>query len=252
MVSAEPLGKTLRRWGEPLLKVLLFDRTLQQPIRWMTQGVALLGEGFQAGDALTPRRVLKAVEQGALRPRAFKSAEERHARVRAHGEVFTPSWVCKQMIDVADEGWFRPAEAPSAKDLFFRGRLSPTPLCLREPKRWQAYVSQRRLEVACGEAPYLTARYDAATGDIIPWELRHGFLDRKLRVFPKPLTRLHWWRWALRAFAATYGYEYQGDNLFLARCNLLLTYEDAHRMRWREAPPMERLLAIAEVIGWNL
>lgn len=218
----------------------------------MTQGVASLGKGFQAGDALTPKRVLKAVEWGALCPRAFKSAEERQARVRKHGEVFTPSWVCKQMIDVADEGWFRPENDITPQDLLFRGDLPATLLRLNEPKRWQAYVSQRRLEVACGEAPYLTARYDAATGDIIPWELRYGVLDRKLRVFPKTLTRLHWWRWALRAFEATYGYEYQGDNLFLARCNLLLTYEEAHRRRWHEEPPAERLLALAEVIAWNL
>lgn len=238
----EPLEATLRRWGDPLLKVLLADRTLSRPIRWVTDGVSALGEGFGRWDAMTPARVRKAVAAGLLRPRAAKSLEERQARVRAHGEVFTPAWICRRMTDLADTPWFREGAADAPET------ASP----LREGLDWQAYVSLRRLEITCGEAPYLTARYDVDTGEPIPWAQRHGFLDRKLRVLPHTLDRAAWTQWAGRAFAATYGYEYQGDNLFLARCNLLLTFEEAHRRRWGDAPTPETLAAVAETLSWNL
>ena len=91
----EPLELTLRRWGDPLLKVLLADRTLSRPIRWATDGISALGRGFGRWDAMTPARVRQAVAAGVLRLRAAKSLEERQARVRAHGEVFTPAWICR-------------------------------------------------------------------------------------------------------------------------------------------------------------
>ena len=248
----EPLELTLRRWGDPLLKVLLADRTLSRPIRWATDGISALGRGFGRWDAMTPARVRKAVAQGLLRPRAAKSIEERQARVRAHGEVFTPAWVCKRMTDVADAPWLREASAASQPDMFLRAALPPTSLRFRPRRRWKDYVRQRRLEITCGEAPFLTARYDAASGEPIPWEQRYGFLDRKLRALPTCLNRAAWRLWAEQAFAATYGYEYQGDNLFLARCNLLLTFEEAHRVRWGGAPAPEALADIAETLSWNL
>lgn len=253
----EPLELTLRRWGDPLLKVLLADRTLSRPIRWATDGISALGRGFGRWDAMTPARVRQAVAAGVLRLRAAKSLEERQARVRAHGEVFTPAWICRRMTDVADEPWFR-ERAESFQDtmvfpdLSLPADLPPLELNLREGTRWQDYVRLRRLEVTCGEAPFLTARYDAATGEPIPWPLRHGFLDRKLRLLPLCLNRAAWRLWAGRAFAATYGYEYQGDNLFLARCNLLLTFEEVHRRRWGDAPAPETLADIAETLSWNL
>ena len=39
-----------------------------------------------------------------------------------------------------------------------------------------------RLEISCGEAPYLVSRYDTVTGETIPISQRIGLLDRKLRV----------------------------------------------------------------------
>ena len=63
------------------------------------------------------------------------------------------------------------------------------------------------------------------TGDEIPIASRIGLLDRKLRVVNENTgTEQEWKTWALRAFQSVYGYEFQGDNLVLARENLLLTY----------------------------
>ena len=49
-------------------------------------------------------------------------------------------------------------------------------------KNWKNYVDARRLEISCGEAPYIVSRYDTVTGREIPIEERIGLLDRKLRV----------------------------------------------------------------------
>ena len=49
-------------------------------------------------------------------------------------------------------------------------------------KTWKQYIDSRRLEITCGEAPYIASRYDASTGEAIPIKDRIGILDRKLRI----------------------------------------------------------------------
>ncbi|MEE3499435.1 MAG: restriction endonuclease subunit M, partial [Ruminococcus bromii] len=49
-------------------------------------------------------------------------------------------------------------------------------------KSWQDYIKDTRLEMTCGEAPYLVSRYDAITGEDIAVSDRIGLLDRKLRI----------------------------------------------------------------------
>jgi hypothetical protein len=59
-------------------------------------------------------------------------------------------------------------------------------------KRWQRYVDSKRLEITCGEAPYLVSRYDTTTGEIIPIGDRIGILDRKLQLFEDQPIRTAW------------------------------------------------------------
>ena len=49
-------------------------------------------------------------------------------------------------------------------------------------KQWKNYIDARRMEISCGEAPYLVSRYDTVTGTSIKLNERIGLLDRKLRV----------------------------------------------------------------------
>ena len=44
-----------------------------------------------------------------------------------------------------------------------------------------------RMEITCGEAPYLVSRYDTTTGEPIPIGRRIGLLDRKLCVINRQL-----------------------------------------------------------------
>ena len=116
-----------------------------------------------------------------------------------------------------------------------------------------AYVESLRLEITCGEAPFICSRYDTVTGEPIPIRDRIGFLDRKLRVITERTKRnADWMAWAFKALTATYGYEYQGDNLLLARINVFETMCEHYAERWGEEPPDDAKRRMADIISWNL
>jgi hypothetical protein len=65
-------------------------------------------------------------------------------------------------------------------------------------------------------------------------------------------TEKDWFKWTERAFQSTYGYEYQGDNLLLARENLLYTFIDNKIYKFGNKPSFEELKKIATIISWNI
>ncbi len=245
MAATDVLESTLIQWSDALLAVLLLDQTTKTNLRWATEDYRAYGEGFSFKGEIRPQDV------ALIQHRTTKSAHEQSSRVKSRAEVFTPAWICKKMTDAADKEWFE--DAPEQLHLWQKAEDTfSTPLVLRKGKRWQDYLYQRRLEITCGEAPYLTARYIVTTGRRIPWERRYGFLDRKLRLLPKCLNRNSWMKWVIVAYQSIYGYEYQGDSLYLARSNLLATFVDAHVWRWQVAPSAKALHTIAEILSWNL
>ena len=58
----------------------------------------------------------------------------------------------------------------------------PIKFTKKKGKTCEYYVKANRMEVSCGEAPYLGSRYDTITGDAIPLDSRIDLFDRKLRV----------------------------------------------------------------------
>ena len=60
--------------------------------------------------------------------------------------------------------------------------------------------------------------------------------------------------WAKHALRATYGYDWQGDNLLLARENLLAAFIEARRERFPKAAelPQHDYRELADIISWNL
>ena len=58
--------------------------------------------------------------------------------------------------------------------------------------------------------------------------------------------------WLKRAVQSVYGYEFQGDNLFLARKNILLSVVEYFTQKFSVEPSKDFLLDIAEIISWNL
>ena len=234
-----------------VLSLLLTDRSTKKNIIFATDSYEDLGSDYGAKDQIT-EQLLTVDGRCLIQPRVLKSTDEQLLRTRKKAEVFTPSWVCCLMNNHIDDVWFgRPDVFGRLEDQ--KWKPAEDPLEMPKRKRWQAYVDSRRLEITCGEAPYLVSRYDMATGEIIPLKERIGILDRKLRIVNEnTATEDEWLKWAFRAYQSIYGYEYQGDNLLIARINLLLTYIDYMQDRWNRKPTNDELAEIAKVIRWNI
>ncbi len=216
--------------------------------------------GYRYDDQIMPEKIIG--QNGrVIMPRVLKCKQLQIDRTKDKAEVFTPSWVCNAQNNLVDEAWF------GRKDVFNREVVNedgthtwiPTEGKIEFPegdkqKTWKKYVSENRLEITCGEAPYLVSRYDTTTGESIPLHNRIGLLDRKLRVVSENTEgSKDWLTWARKAYMSTYGYEWQGDNLLLAREALLYTFIEYYKDRFpNETLKKSSIVGIARIISWNL
>lgn len=218
-----------------LLGCLLKDKTTKGSIVWGTDAYSELGELFVSDAEIKPELY------GVIKTRARKNIEQQAERVKKHGEVFTPLWITTKMNDYLDEVWFNRSGVFNESRVVFK------------KKSWKRYIDSRRMEITCGEAPYLVTRYDVSTGEMIPILERTGILDRKLRVVSENSDNVESWiKWAIRAVQATYGYEFQGDNLLIARVNVLLTFMEHLKERWKQDAPLSVYQTLINIITWNL
>lgn len=234
-----------------LLKILLKDHSSKNNIIWATDNYASKGEGYCFKDYITIKNITG--RNGlVIKPRTKKSQREQIKRIKEKAEVFTPSWVCNEQNNLIDNNWFQQENVfntPQNKTWITNTNKIPFP----QNKNWIDYVSENRLEISCGEAPYLISRYDTVTGEWIKIEDRIGLLDRKLRVINENTVNLEdWFNWCLIAYKSIYGFEWQGDSLLIARENMLFTFMDYYVERFGEMPPIEKTIEIAKIISWNL
>ena len=237
----------LRLRSLKLLKKLLVDKTTKKNIMWATDAYRALGAGYERNREMD-EDLITGMHADVIKTRARKAMEQQSERTKQHAEVFTPLWVVKKMVDHADEVWF------GVPDMFFKdGERTEKVKFPADGEGWQAYVDSRRMEITCGEAPYLATRYDVETGEAIPVERRIGILDRKLRVVTENAEgESEWLKWAYRALEATYGYEFQGDNLLIARVNVLMTFAEHLQAHFERKPTERELSHAANIIVWNV
>ncbi|MBQ3717785.1 MAG: hypothetical protein II893_00075 [Methanomicrobium sp.] len=232
-----------------VLDALLKDKTTKKNIIFATD--AYSEYNVDSKTEMTSDFIL-GLDSFVIQPRVFKSLEEQSQRTRKKAEVFTPSWVCNRMNNHCDAEWFG-REGVFNREDGQTWTVNPEKVQFDKPDDWQKYVDSNRIEITCGEAPYLVSRYDTTTGDTISVPERIGILDRKLRVvYENTDNEEEWLKWTCRAFQSVYGYEFQGDNLIIARVNLLMTFVDYMRERWGRVPDDDELKKIANVITWNL
>ena len=242
-----------------LLETILIDRSRPkngskkpQHIIWATDNYESLGSEYGENEQITIESIT-GTHGNIVQPRVKKTKEEQQARARDKGEVFTPAWICNSQNNLVDAQWFGGASPFNTEtDKGWKTNPKSIPFPTKDGKTWQDYVTDTRMEITCGEAPYLTSRYDTITGDIIPVKDRIGLLGRKLRVVAENTeTPEEWFQWAVKAYQATYGYEWQGDNLLLARENALYTFFDYYQDKFDGQPTKEQAREIAEIISWN-
>ena len=261
-----------------VLNQLLIDHTMSAKVRehendqtkfanifWATNDYEAQREGddkdgYRYDDQILPEKIIG--QNGrVIMPRVLKDKQLQIDRTKEKAEVFTPSWVCNAQNNLIDEAWF------GRKDVFNHELVNevgthswiPTEGKIMFPegdkqKTWKKYVIENRLEITCGEAPYLVSRYDTTTGEAIPIQKRIGLLDRKLRVVSENTESPgEWLEWARKAYMHTYGYEWQGDNLLLAREALLYTFIEYYKTRFPDENLQKKsVVGIARIISWNL
>lgn len=235
------LENTLRKQG-PLLDILLKDRTTGRNIIWATDSYVTTGT---TRDPYLPKKQIRPDEitgknGDKIQPRAAKSKEEQKRRTKDKAEVFTPLKIIKNMNETVDRAI---------------GENLP------DGHSWQDYVKLRKLEITCGEAPYIVSRYDPTRSvkEVKSISTRVGFLDKKLEIVSKYCdTPEDWLFWAKEAYKASYGYEWQGDNVLIARENLLYTLYDYYKDKFSKILSMKNkedapiILEFAEIISWNI
>lgn len=236
---------------KPVLKKLLQDKTTKKNIVFATKSYEYLGERYKENSPIDIDLLL-GIDVMDIQPRVLKEEADQADRTKKKAEVMTPAWVVNKMNNHCDEEWFGYPGMFNSEDSE-RWIINESPVGFPEGKTWQEYVDSMRLEITCGEAPYLVSRYDTTTGEPITVKQRIGILDRKLRVVGENANdKETWLKWAIRAFQSTYGYEFQGDNLLLARINLLITFVDYYEDKWGEKPTDAELRKIANIIAWNI
>lgn len=234
-----------------ILEILLTDRSSGNNLIWATDSYASRGVGFQPFDYIDVNSVI-GCNGSIIKPRVEKSKKEQSERVKSKAEVFTPSWICNAQNNLIDNAWFERENVFNIE----KGKgwaINSEKISFPVGKTWQDYVKENRLEITCGEAPYLVSRYDTVTGEEIPIKERIGLLDRKLRIVSENVdVESEWIEWAKIAFKSVYGFDWQGDNVLIARENLLRTFIDYYTDKFEHSPRYEHLIGFAEIVSWNI
>ena len=232
------------------LEQLLQDKSTGKHIMFATNDYRDIDVNIAERTYIT-KELIDRIGENLIQPRVKKSVELQNKRTRKSAEVFTPSWVCNKMNNHCDEEWF------GKKDVFNKEKeqgwiTNTNKIEFPKDKTWKDYTVSNRLEITCGEAPYIVSRYDSSTGEKIPISNRIGILDRKLRIINENVKSYdEWIRWTIKAYQSVYGYEFQGDNLLIARINLLDTFTEYLFDRWNKKAKKEEIEQIVEIISWN-
>lgn len=232
------LESTLRLQGN-ILDILLSDMTLKSDrhrlkntnIIWATDSYLKNGKGYNPRDQIT-REKITGKNNLLIQPRVVKDKAEQLARTKDKAEVFTPLRIVAEMNSQLGRNLGLPPEHD-----------------------WRDYIKAKWLEITCGEAPFIVGRYNptSSSDTFIKLENRVGFLDCKLQVISRKCsTPKQWLEWAEIAYKSCYGYEWQGDNLLIARENLLYTLEDYYIDKFNQELDTPTLERFAEIISWNI
>lgn len=241
------------KYSPALFELLLKDKTTGKNILWATDDYKKFGNLYDARCEIK-MELITGFNSEIIQPRSLKELKHQSNRTKEKAEVFTPSWICNKQNNLIDREWF-------GRENVFNIEIGDSWSTINEEisfpeskgKTWKDYVDARRMEISCGEAPYLVSRYDTVTGEKIEVKNRIGLLDRKLRIVNENTeTKGEWLKWTTRAFESIYGFEFQGDNLLLARENLLYTFIDNYEYKWNENVRVQDLKRIANIIAWNL
>lgn len=241
----------IKKLDDSLLSILLKDHSSGKNIVWATDNYEIKGDGYESYSSITVKAITGR-RGNVIKPRVGKSKKEQLHRVKDKAEVFTPSWICNRQNNLIDNAWFEKENVFNIEKEKSWHTVTKK-ITFPNGKTWQDYVKANRMEISCGEAPYLCSRYDTVSGLWIELQDRIGVLDRKIRIINEnTASKEEWLKWVKEAYKATYGFEWQGDSLLIARENLLFTFIDYYEGRFTESPDIDTLTEMAKIISWNI
>lgn len=247
------------RWNDEMDPQFVLEHELGNESHWEggTPPSANLGESaLNAGEPIKrkrgrPRKIPPPQElPAALVPGALKSKERKFNATRKNGEVFTPSWICSMQNMIA---W----------NLLGIGVADFMDPDVSEELAMLA-IDAKVVEPFCGEAPYLAFLYDVVEGKSIHNKDKFGILDAKLRMAATLARRCakgcegkesdvaKWRELALQALKSVYAFDSKGDNVFLARRNLLRTLVHADEDFTGAPTDPEFLMEALRIISRNV
>jgi len=254
--SVDKLENNIRENYPDILEILLFDQTTKRNIIWATDNYKQLGKDFDYNLQILPKHITS--ENGeVITPRASKKKSIQQGRVRDMAEVFTPSWICNSQNNLIDNAWFGYEAVFNVELTNSNGsnkwQTNTDKIIFPKDKTWRDYITNTRIEITCGEAPYIVSRYDTTTGIFITVENRIGLLDRKMRVVNENVDTIEDWLEATEiAFKNIYAYEWHGDSLLLARESILFTFIENFIFKFEKPPTVSSIKKIANIISWNI
>ncbi len=231
-LSPDVKEDSIRTQMPRILEILLLDRsssTTNKPrnIIWANDSYKKYDAELYSATAQIKPELITGEKGSLIVPRALKTITSQRRRTKTKAEVFTPTWLIKKQNDVVDSNYL-------GDDL-------------------ETYTLRKWLEITCGEAPYMATRYDMETGSLIPLSKRVGFVDRKLARISREVTdKAEWQRLVELAYKSSYGFEWNGDSLLIARENLLYTYRDYYHDKWGDLPLYGLFENIATIISYNV
>ena len=239
-----------------IINILLRDNTTKENIFWATENYSHIGKSYSYNSSILPD-LISGDYGSVIMPRVHKDKILQLSRSKEMAEVFTPSWICNAQNNLIDNSWFGKENIFNIEVLLPNGKKNWTTttekITFPKGKVWKDYIQDTRLEITCGEAPYLVSRYDTTTGEFIKIEDRIGLLDRKLRIVNENVNSITEWIESVEiAYKSTYGFEWQGDSLLLAREALLITFIENFTYKFETEPKLETIKNIAEIISWNI
>lgn len=239
--------------SNPIIDILLLDRTTRENIIWGTESYMANGFEYYPFSHIDCSKIIGGFFDISIKKGAFKDKDSKKSRKKCKAEVFTQSWTCNEMINVIDNLWFNRSNVFNIDNVKSWITNYNKIDFKSSGKKWKDYVLEKRIEITCGECPFLVSRYDTVTGKKIELKDRIGILDRKFRVINENVSsEKEWINYVYKAYESIYGYEFQGDNLLIGRLNLLLTFIEYLYDRYNRIPTKLELKNIATRISWNI
>ena len=78
-------------------------------------------------------------------------------------------------------------------------------------------------------------------------------LDRKLRIVNENCEdKADWIRFSVEAVKSVYGFDWQGDNVLIAREAVFYSFLEYYKSKFNELPDIDLLNQVATIVAWNI